>query len=218
MVVDGVLLGVAAVDVLITSIESVLANHLSGLPNAVAFIVDNAEEKLVAASIPNITIGYNASSGEAFQVKANETSTCDVVPQPTDATYIECRSRASILRAARKLTGEYRSQDGELFLMNDVDGYSGNFWVRSQEISDAYGLAWHLVFIERVTCSENFFLDESTKVCQPCVNNEASEKGNNELMCRGCVENFYRTTYHDKKHKHIKEPIIDECAECPVSL
>ena len=59
--VDGVLLGVAAVDYQLTSIESVLANHLSGLPNAVAFIVDNAEEKLVAASIPNITTGYNVS-------------------------------------------------------------------------------------------------------------------------------------------------------------
>ena len=94
----------------------------------------------MAASVPNITIGVN-SYGAVFQVSAHETSMCHVVPKSTDASYIDCRNRASILRAAEILTGKYTSLDREVFIMSDVEGYSGNFWVRSQEISDAYGLA-----------------------------------------------------------------------------
>ena len=118
----------------------------------------------MAASVPNVTISVT-SSGEASLVSANEISICHVVPNSTDAAYIDCRSRASILRAAEILTGKYTSLDREVFIMSDVEGYSGNFWVRSQEISDAYGLAWHIVFIERVACSANFFLDTATKAC-----------------------------------------------------
>ena len=166
----------------------------------------------MAASVPNITISVT-SSGEASLVSANEISICHVVPNSTDAAYIDCRSRASILRAAEILTGKYSSLDKEVFIMSDVKGYTGNFWVRSQEISDAYGLAWHIVFIERVACSANFFLDTATKACQPCVNNEVSEDGNNEAICSGCIKNYYRKTRYDAYTKKMMP--VDRCRLCP---
>ena len=122
----------------------------------------------MATSVADIAIHFDTSGG-ASPVSAMNTSTCRVVAHPADGNFSDCRDRAVIKHAAWKLSGKYSERAEVVFLMNDVPDYDGNFWVRSSRISDAYGLDWHLVFIQMVTCIEGYYrVDSSRRSCRAC--------------------------------------------------
>jgi serine/threonine protein kinase/membrane protein implicated in regulation of membrane protease activity len=149
---EGEIIGVGGADYQLGSLQTVLVEMVEGYDDLLIFIVDNSGN-MMAASVPGASI-----TDDLEQIVANESSVAVI---SAIANHIEKPRNAGGL-------GGWVAANGTVMTI-DVDG-EGLYWAQSTELTDAYGLHWHIVVSELVSCDQGFFSPPEYKEteCKEC--------------------------------------------------
>lgn len=145
---NGQVIGVFGTDYTLNSIETVLINEVEDNEDFVLFIVDN-KGLLIAASI----------SGVAVDADLNQV--------PANASSIEIINKIS--KYIEEEVGGWIAANGTVLTV-DITG-EGLYWAQSTELTDEYGLHWHVVVAELVSCDIGYFTPPTYKStdCKECI-------------------------------------------------
>lgn len=161
----GEFLGVAAVDYLLSKIETTVFAAANIDPNSTFVYVVDSKGAMVAASVANVSV---TQSGE--QIAA-----------------VNCPEE-SIAGTARFLNTSADGFATSGIQTTHVEG-QGWFWVQSNPYSDEYGLEWYVVVTELVECESGSYIGHDQ--CEPCPTHSACalDACPNVSMC-SCESNY----------------------------
>ncbi|KAH8069119.1 sulfuric ester hydrolase [Aureococcus anophagefferens] len=159
---DGSFAGVAAVDYKLSAIEGLVAAAYNySEDGSIAFIVE-PDGDLIAASLPNVALAYDAS-GDLAQVPAADCS-------------------APLIRAAYAHGG-----DSELDLLT-VDG--AQYWILRSVLADAFGLRWNFTALHPTECPAGYGLEGLA--CAQCDPEDHMTSDAGSTLCDTCAEGYYK--------------------------
>ena len=166
----GTLLGVAGLDLVLDSIDTMLASFAPDNTTKLIFIIEKTSTMLIGASVSGVATTTDSATGVLAQQDA---LSCGVPIIAEAAAAVPSRDAL-----------ENNDDDESTFLTT----VASNWWMHLDSFSDNYGLCWRIVTLQRVDCEPGFENDVSTTsgVCVECEPGYFSTKDGQE--CSACPD------------------------------